>query len=335
VASRYTQRSRFSSSPSNFKVKRGWSWRSFTGGLLLSTLLVGGGIAYWFTQGTAPVAEAQTQITTVVITATPEPVQAAAPTHPAPTPAPRTTVVVLDMQEFIGIDPASGVSMDADTQSLLKEFNNPAANSAADADLENLTESQVNNTALQNAPNEVKQAAAADVEKPSQCESNGIWHLPVRPQNARISAIFGQYSTDSPYYQSLKQVGGITENAEGVFHPGIDFGTGLNAPVYAVADGVIGKTDFSDQYGNHVILNVGNGSNKQVLYGHLSDIFVAAGQPIKCGQIIGITGNTGKATTGPHLHFEVRVKGQAVNPAKIVQISKAARLPSWERGTAK
>lgn len=332
MAPRYTQQNRFSSSPSSFKVKRAWSWRSFTGGLLLSTLLVGGGIAYWFTNAGTPIAEAQTeiQITTVVITATPEPIRMAAPTQPAPTPAPRTTVVVLDMQEFTGIDPASGVSVDADTQTLLKEFNDPANNS----DTESLTNNQAN-MVPQNAPDEVKQAAAADVEKPSQCESNGVWHLPVRPQNARISAIFGQYSNDSPYYQSLKQVGGITENAQGVFHPGIDFGTGLNAPVYAVADSVVVSTDFSDQYGNHVILSVGNGSNKQVLYGHLSDIFVAKGQPIKCGQIIGITGNTGKATTGPHLHFEVRVKGQPINPAKIVQLSKAARLPSWERGMAR
>ena len=331
MASRYTQRSRFSSTPSNFKTKRAWSWRSFAGGLVLSTLLVGGGIAYWLSAGSVPTAEAQPTIETVVITATPEPTQIPLATRPAPTPAPRTTVVVLDMQEFTGIDPASGVSIDADTQSLLKEFNDPAAKGD---DMENLTSNQAS-MVPQNAPDEVKQAAAADVEKPSQCESSGIWHLPVRPQNARISAIFGQYAKDSPYFQSLKQVGGITENAEGVFHPGIDFGTGLNAPVYAVADGMIASTNFSDQYGNHVILNLGNGSNKQVLYGHLSDIFVAAGQPIKCGQIIGITGNTGKATTGPHLHFEVRVKGQPVNPAKIVQVSKAARLPSWERGTAK
>ena len=232
--------------------------------------------------------------------------------------------MIVDMRQLEDMDPASGVSLDDDTQSLLKEVNTavPEANE------------QRPDAGLSDTPQAIKQAIAADKEKPVRCESPGVWYLPVRTGNMRITAIFGHYDKESPYFKSLQQVGGLTENAEGVFHPGIDFGTGMNAPAYAVADSVVVSTDYSDQYGRHVILNVGSAGNRQVLYGHLSDIFVVPGQSLKCGQVIGITGNTGKATSGPHLHFEVRVNGQPINPAKILQSSRNAILPAWEHAGA-
>ena len=322
---------RFSSTPTQFTTRRRWSWASFVGGLILSSLLAIG-VSSLLNNSASTAAATTDKIPTIQQTLpiqptdlpspTPKPVTLAAPitaaAAAAPTQPPR--VMVLDLRQLENIDPASGISLDQDTQSLLKDVNDTSAELGE----------QRPDAGLADAPDNIKQAAAADKDKPVRCETPGVWYLPVRTSNMRITAIFGNYDKESPYFKSLQQVGGLTENAQGVFHPGIDLGTGMNAPAYAVADATVEKTDYSDQYGKHVILNVGN---RQVLYGHLSDVFVVSGQALKCGQVIGITGDTGKSTTGPHLHFEVRVKGAPINPAKLLQISRNAILPSWERST--
>ncbi|QDM40977.1 M23 family metallopeptidase [Altererythrobacter sp. TH136] len=94
-------------------------------------------------------------------------------------------------------------------------------------------------------------------------------------------------------------------------HKGIDLAAPTGTPVYATADGKIGRADWFSSYGLYVAID--HGSNLQTRYAHMSRLAVAAGQHVRKGDIIGYVGSTGRST-GPHLHYEVRVAGQAVNP---------------------
>jgi murein DD-endopeptidase MepM/ murein hydrolase activator NlpD len=94
-------------------------------------------------------------------------------------------------------------------------------------------------------------------------------------------------------------------------HKGVDLAMPVGTPVYATADGVIGRADWFSSYGLYVAIE--HGGNIQTRYGHMSRLNVAAGQQVHKGDIIGYVGTTGRST-GPHLHYEVRIAGVAVNP---------------------
>jgi murein DD-endopeptidase MepM/ murein hydrolase activator NlpD len=96
------------------------------------------------------------------------------------------------------------------------------------------------------------------------------------------------------------------------FHEGMDFTSPVGTKVYATGNGVIELVteDFSG-YGRHIVINHGFGY--KTLYGHLSGFNVREGEAIKRGDVIGYVGNTGKST-GPHLHYEVWLKGIKQNP---------------------
>ena len=96
-------------------------------------------------------------------------------------------------------------------------------------------------------------------------------------------------------------------------HPGIDIGSWTGAPVKAVDGGhvVVAQTGWNSGYGNHVIIDHGNGFAS--LYAHLSSFYVRVGENVTQGQQIGAVGNTGNST-GPHLHLEIRYQGSPRNP---------------------
>ena len=105
-------------------------------------------------------------------------------------------------------------------------------------------------------------------------------------------------------------------------HTGVDIsGSGINGkPVYAAADGVISVAKYDRSYGNYVIISHGtatDGKYYQTLYAHMTRDTVSVGQTVKKGQQIGLVGSTGDST-GPHLHFEMRVNGGRVNPLSYV-----------------
>lgn len=95
------------------------------------------------------------------------------------------------------------------------------------------------------------------------------------------------------------------------FHSGIDIAAERGIPVKAPAPGTVVFAGSQAEYGNTVILDHGN--DIKSLYGHLQKIHVTQGQRVERGQVIALSGNTGK-TSGPHLHYEILAKGQAVNP---------------------
>ncbi|CQR70097.1 Murein DD-endopeptidase MepM [Sporomusa ovata DSM 2662] len=98
-------------------------------------------------------------------------------------------------------------------------------------------------------------------------------------------------------------------------HPGIDIANSIGTPIFATADGVVEQSGWSGGYGNTVQIDHGNGI--ETIYGHNSSVLVNAGQSVKKGQIISYMGSTGRST-GPHVHYEVRVNGTAVDPIRFL-----------------
>ena len=95
------------------------------------------------------------------------------------------------------------------------------------------------------------------------------------------------------------------------FHSGLDIRAERGTPVYAPAAGTVVHAGTAQDYGTAIVLD--HGQDIRSLYGHLSKLNVQPGQRVVRGTIIGYTGNTGRSS-GPHLHYEIMVKGQAVNP---------------------
>ncbi|MGB8509831.1 MAG: peptidoglycan DD-metalloendopeptidase family protein [Pyrinomonadaceae bacterium] len=105
--------------------------------------------------------------------------------------------------------------------------------------------------------------------------------------------------------------------ASSEFHMGQDIAAGRGTPVVAAADGIVSFAGQQTGYGNIVIIDHGNGLTTR--YGHLSKLEAAEGQEIKRGVELGQVGSTGRST-GPHLHYEVRIGDEAVNPDSYLPI---------------
>ena len=114
-------------------------------------------------------------------------------------------------------------------------------------------------------------------------------------QGNRVHPITGQYGT----------------------HGGTDIGASYGSAIYAAGSGTVvtayNNSAYNGGYGNYAMINHGNGN--ATLYAHMSSMAVSAGQTVTQGQVIGYVGSTG-ASTGPHLHYEIRVNGATVDPLK-------------------
>lgn len=104
-------------------------------------------------------------------------------------------------------------------------------------------------------------------------------------------------------------------------HKGVDLAAPVGTPIYATADGIVSRASWFSGYGLFVSLE--HGGEMQTRYGHMSRLNVAEGQHVHKGDVIGFVGSTGNST-GPHLHYEVRVDGEAVNPLAYMQTSLAS-----------
>jgi murein DD-endopeptidase MepM/ murein hydrolase activator NlpD len=122
--------------------------------------------------------------------------------------------------------------------------------------------------------------------------------LPTRwPVRGSVNSEFG--TRHSPWTQERE------------FHSGLDIRAGRGTPIYAPAAGTVVHAGSAQDYGTTIVLD--HGQDIRSLYGHLSKLSVQPGQRVVRGTMIGYTGNTGRSS-GPHLHYEILVKGQAVNP---------------------
>lgn len=100
-------------------------------------------------------------------------------------------------------------------------------------------------------------------------------------------------------------------SGEGAIHTGVDLSAQYGTPVRATADGMVAFASWGGQYGKLVIVDHGNGM--QTYYAHMSQFDVITGQEIRRGDTVGRSGSSGKST-GPHLHYEVRMGGTPINP---------------------
>src|SRR5271170_1921545 len=135
---------------------------------------------------------------------------------------------------------------------------------------------------------------------------------------------------DSTYTPSIWPVlGHITDgfgerldpfSGEGAFHTGVDVATDYGAPVHATADGIVTIAENHAGYGRLVVIDHGFGIT--TWYAHLSSFSAIGGTRIKRGEVIGYTGISGRST-GPHVHYEVRVNNAPVNPWRYMKATPA------------
>ncbi|MFN2357333.1 MAG: peptidoglycan DD-metalloendopeptidase family protein [Desulfotignum sp.] len=123
----------------------------------------------------------------------------------------------------------------------------------------------------------------------------------IKPVDGWITSGFGY--RDSPF------------TGERVFHSGLDISNKPGTEIMATADGKISYAARKELLGN--LVNIDHGYGRVTRYGHLEKILVKPGQRVKRGDIIGLMGNTGQST-GPHLHYEVRINGAPIDPLKYI-----------------
>lgn len=114
-------------------------------------------------------------------------------------------------------------------------------------------------------------------------------------------------------------------SGEGAFHRGVDIATDIGTKIIAPADGVVEFADQMNGYGRAVVIDHGNGIS--TLYGHLSGFAVSSGQLIHRGDTLGYVGQSGRST-GPHLHYEVRILNTPVNPYKYLRFTFTQQVAS-------
>jgi murein DD-endopeptidase MepM/ murein hydrolase activator NlpD len=104
-------------------------------------------------------------------------------------------------------------------------------------------------------------------------------------------------------------------------HEGVDLAVPTGTPIYAPADGLVEMAQRFGSYGNFI--KILHGGEMETRYGHLSAYNVTAGEYVHKGDVIGYVGSTGRST-GPHLHYEVRIAGEAVDPTPYMQMGTLA-----------
>jgi murein DD-endopeptidase MepM/ murein hydrolase activator NlpD len=118
-------------------------------------------------------------------------------------------------------------------------------------------------------------------------------------------------------------------SGEGAYHTGMDMSAPPGTAVSAAADGTVEQAGWSSGYGQLVVIDHGNGY--ETYYGHLSRVDVIEGQSIRQGEKVGAVGSSGRST-GPHLHYEVRVGGVPINPYRFLSGGNTLQVASANHG---
>jgi len=167
------------------------------------------------------------------------------------------------------------------------------------------------------AERETKQQTLASVR-----ESKEKWLADIAALQAGSAAIAARLRSGGSHSGAAPSAAGLIWPVQGVLtstfgmrwgrmHEGIDIGAAQGTPIYAAAGGTVNYAGWEGGYGNLTVIDHGNGL--ATAYGHQSQLAVSSGQTVSRGQVIGYVGSTGHST-GPHLHFEVRVNGVPNDP---------------------
>jgi murein DD-endopeptidase MepM/ murein hydrolase activator NlpD len=139
-----------------------------------------------------------------------------------------------------------------------------------------------------------------------------LWQVNVRPSlwpvDGQLIGAFGDRSDPFSHEQA--------------WHTGVDISAPMGSPIHVTADGVVSVAEYSGGYGRLVVVDHGGGV--QTYYAHLSRIDVIAGQEVRQGEVVGALGASGRVTA-PHLHYEVRLGGNAVNPYTYLSHASVAK----------
>lgn len=127
-----------------------------------------------------------------------------------------------------------------------------------------------------------------------------------------VGGALGTPFSQTQWKNSITSEYGYRVSPEPGFHSGLDIGMPMGTDIHAVKSGTVKKADTgSDEYGYHIIIDHGNGL--ETLYAHCSELLVKAGQEVDTDTVIAKVGSTGNST-GSHLHIEIRVNGETVDP---------------------
>ena len=153
--------------------------------------------------------------------------------------------------------------------------------------------------------------------------------MKIKLENENYSEIKNTFLSNSKLYDAIPAIKPTTGNYGDRFgmrrhpilkikrmHNGVDFLSYYNTPIYAPGGGVVEFLGRKGGFGKTIIINHGFGY--KTLYAHLNKYKVRKGQNIKRGDLIGLTGSSGSLSTGPHLHYEVRHNGIALNPRNFI-----------------
>ncbi len=159
---------------------------------------------------------------------------------------------------------------------------------------------EVNEETIKLAKQELTDSLQEELEEKQEIDSrtvNGIY-LAVVPVTGRITSRFG-----------------AVESIRDHTHKGIDIAATRGTPILAAASGTVTFAGWSSGYG--YLVKIDHGSGVETYYGHCSKLYVSAGDTVEAGDKIAAVGSTGNST-GNHLHFEIRLNGEQVNPQKYV-----------------
>ena len=176
-------------------------------------------------------------------------------------------------------------------------------------EIKELSDSEINLTINEKTTNSLEEVQIDELEV---AKANTIEKLNI-DTTEEISNINGIKIATLPVTGIISSRYGVSSKIRVSTHTGLDIATATGTPIKVIADGTVTFAAYSGSYGYLVKVDHGNGV--ETWYGHTSKMLVKAGQEVKSGDTIALVGSTGNST-GPHLHFEVRINGEHVNPQK-------------------
>ena len=176
-------------------------------------------------------------------------------------------------------------------------------------EIKELSDSEINLTINEKTTNALEEV---QIDELKVAKANTIEKLNI-DTTEEISNINGIKIATLPVTGTISSRYGVSSKIRVSTHTGLDIATATGTPIKVIADGTVTFAAYSGSYGYLVKVDHGNGV--ETWYGHTSKMLVKAGQEVKSGDTIALVGSTGNST-GPHLHFEVRINGEHVNPQK-------------------